>query len=63
MCTDYNNSKPINSYYDNHRFQAVMIILNLFLFYIKTIDEDILDAMVIIVYHLMHRDYLKVILS
>lgn len=25
----------------------------------KTIDEDILDAMVIIVYHLMHRDYLK----
>nr|XP_022301382.1 pre-mRNA-splicing factor 18-like [Crassostrea virginica] len=25
----------------------------------KTIDEDILEAMVIIVYHLMHRDYLK----
>lgn len=25
----------------------------------KTIDEDILDAMVIIVHHLMHRDYLK----
>lgn len=28
--------------------------------FLQTIDEDILDAMVIIVYHLMHRDYLKV---
>ena len=27
MCTDYNYSKPINSYYDNHIYQAFMVFI------------------------------------